>query len=107
MSAEKKSLKFQLMMSPADSMLIDDWAWQNRFRSKAEAIRHLVKAGIEHPNQALLEVALLANAAVDQLFAEGGFDGIYNSAGKAMSCTALNELQSKAKAAIKLAGGDA
>jgi len=46
-SGEKKTLKFQMMMSPADARLLDDWMFANRLRSRAEAIRRLVRLGIE------------------------------------------------------------
>lgn len=46
MSDEKKSLKFQMMMSPQEAERLDDWMFQNRLRSRAEAIRQLCQIGI-------------------------------------------------------------
>lgn len=43
---EKKTLKFQMMMSPAEAEVIDDWMFKSRVRSRAEAIRRLVEIGL-------------------------------------------------------------
>lgn len=41
MADEKKTLKFQMMMTPAEAEILDDWMFANRVRSRAEAIRRL------------------------------------------------------------------
>jgi len=46
MSDDKKTLKFQMMMSPGEATELDDWMFQNRIRSRAEAIRRLWQAGL-------------------------------------------------------------
>lgn len=46
MADEKKTLKFQMMMSPQEAELLDDWMFENRLRSRAEAIRRLVQIGL-------------------------------------------------------------
>jgi hypothetical protein len=46
MAGEKKTLKFQMMMSPAEAETLDDWMFQNRIRSRAEAIRRLSQMGL-------------------------------------------------------------
>lgn len=47
MSEDKKTLKFQMMMSPREAAELDDWMLANRLRSRAEAIRRLVQIGLE------------------------------------------------------------
>jgi len=44
---EQKTERFNLFMSPSEMKAIDDWAWENRVRSKSEALRQLVRIGIE------------------------------------------------------------
>ncbi|MCL7999917.1 hypothetical protein M8994_16905 [Brucella sp. 21LCYQ03] len=46
MSDDKKTLKFQMMMSPAEAKELDDWMFENRIRSRAEAIRRLCQIGL-------------------------------------------------------------
>lgn len=36
-----RTIKFQLMLSPGEAAAIDDWMFQNRLKSRAEAIRQL------------------------------------------------------------------
>ena len=36
-----RTLKFQMMMSPAEAEVLDTWMFRNRVRSRAEAIRIL------------------------------------------------------------------
>jgi hypothetical protein len=43
---EKKTLKFQMMMSPEEARILDEWMFANRIRSRAEAIRRLCKIGL-------------------------------------------------------------
>lgn len=46
MSDDKKTLKFQMMMSPDEARELDDWMFKNRLRSRAEAIRRLCQMGL-------------------------------------------------------------
>lgn len=43
MADELKTIKFQMMLSPSEAEAIDDWAFANRIKSRAEAIRRLVR----------------------------------------------------------------
>lgn len=40
-------IKFQMMLSKAESDAVDDWRFANRIKSKAAAIRLLVEKGLE------------------------------------------------------------
>lgn len=46
MSDDKKTLKFQMMMSPDEARALDDWMFNNRLRSRAEAIRRLCQIAL-------------------------------------------------------------
>jgi phage gp29-like protein len=46
MTDNKKTLKFQMMMSPKEAEVLDDWMFENRVRSRAEAIRRLCQVGL-------------------------------------------------------------
>lgn len=46
MADEKKTLKFQMMMSPQEAEQLDDWMFKTRLRSRAEAIRRLCQIGL-------------------------------------------------------------
>lgn len=46
MTDEKKTLKFQMMMSPSEAQVLDDWMFRNRIRSRAEAIRRLTQIAL-------------------------------------------------------------
>ena len=39
--------RVQLMMGKSELAAIDDWAWTRRIRARADAIRQLVRAGID------------------------------------------------------------
>lgn len=43
---EQKTERFNMFMSPSEMKAIDDWAWENKIRSKSEAVRRLVQIGI-------------------------------------------------------------
>lgn len=45
-AGDKKTLKFQMMMSPAEADVLDDWMFKNRLRSRAEAIRQLCQIAL-------------------------------------------------------------
>lgn len=42
-----KSERVTIMMSPAELKTIDDWSFDQRIRSRGEAIRQLVALGLE------------------------------------------------------------
>lgn len=46
MADDKKTLKFQMMMSPTEAEVLDDWMFANRVRSRAEAIRRLTQIAL-------------------------------------------------------------
>lgn len=46
MADDKKTLKFQMMMSPSEAETLDDWMFRNRVRSRAEAIRRLTQIAL-------------------------------------------------------------
>lgn len=48
---EPKTERFNMFLSPLESQAIDDWAWQNRVRSKSEAVRRLIAIGIALDSQ--------------------------------------------------------
>lgn len=52
-SDEPKTERFNMFMSPSEMQAIDEWAWQNRIRSKSEAVRRLVQIGLsfDHENR--------------------------------------------------------
>lgn len=43
---EQKTERFNMFLSPSEMKAIDDWAWENRIRSKSEAVRRLVQIGL-------------------------------------------------------------
>ncbi|MEN5103821.1 hypothetical protein [Brucella anthropi] len=46
--AEKRTVKFQMMMSDSEVLAIENWMFANRIKSRAEAIRRLCKMAIAH-----------------------------------------------------------
>jgi hypothetical protein len=48
MADDKKTLKFQMMMSPSEAEELDNWMFGNRIRSRAEAIRRLCQIGMAY-----------------------------------------------------------
>jgi hypothetical protein len=46
MTDEMKTERVTTMMSPSEVKSIDDWAFANRIRSRGEAIRQLIVAGL-------------------------------------------------------------
>lgn len=44
--ADPKSERFNMFISPAELKQIDEWAWENRIRSKSDAVRRLVQIGL-------------------------------------------------------------
>jgi len=45
--AENKTVKFQMMLSPSETTLLDEYRWANRLKSRAEALRILMGKGLE------------------------------------------------------------
>ena len=43
---ERKTIRIPVLMTPSELNALDDWAFANRVRSRGEAIRRLVEAGI-------------------------------------------------------------
>lgn len=48
MAGDKKTIKFQMMMSPSEAEALDDWGFARRIRSRAEAIRQLIQRGLTY-----------------------------------------------------------
>jgi hypothetical protein len=46
MADERRDIKFQLMLSEAELKTIDDWGFDQRVRTRAEAIRRLTQRGL-------------------------------------------------------------
>lgn len=46
-SMEKKDVRIQLVMSPAEVAALDDWRAERRIWSRSEAIRQLVANGVK------------------------------------------------------------
>jgi hypothetical protein len=45
--SEMKTERITTMMTPSEVKVIDDWAFANRIRSRGEAIRRLIEAGLK------------------------------------------------------------
>lgn len=45
---ENKTVRFQMLMSPSEAKAIDDWGWEHRIRTRAEAIRRLSERGAKY-----------------------------------------------------------
>jgi hypothetical protein len=43
---ERKTERIQVLMTPSELEALDDWAFANRIRSRGEAVRRLVEAGL-------------------------------------------------------------
>jgi hypothetical protein len=46
MEGEMKTERITTMMTPSEVKALDDWAFANRIRSRGEAIRQLIEAGL-------------------------------------------------------------
>src|SRR5262252_2589237 len=44
---ERKTVRIPVLMTPRELSALDDWAFANRVRSRGEAIRRLIEAGIK------------------------------------------------------------
>jgi metal-responsive CopG/Arc/MetJ family transcriptional regulator len=47
MSTEPKDQRVPVMMSQSELKAIDDWSFEQRIRSRGEAIRRLIKMGLD------------------------------------------------------------
>lgn len=47
MDDKLKSERVTIMMSPSDLKIVDDWSFDQRIRSRGEAIRQLIALGLE------------------------------------------------------------
>ncbi len=47
MDDEMKTERVTTMMAPSDVKAIDDWSFEQRIRSRGEAIRRLIEAGLK------------------------------------------------------------
>lgn len=63
-----KDQRVVIMLSKADLDLIDDWSFANRIRSRGEAIRRLIAAGVVKHGKSIKE-------ARDSRFLEGYLNG--------------------------------
>ncbi len=56
---EQKSERFNMFMSPSEMTAIDDWAWNNKIRSKSEAVRRLIQIGlfVEQELEQIIDIA--------------------------------------------------
>lgn len=51
---EPKSERFNMFISKSETEAIDEWAWENRVRSKSEAVRRLVQIGLISDNPTMI-----------------------------------------------------
>lgn len=63
MTEELKSTRLPIMVTPSEAQEIDDWRFKHRQRTRAEAIRQLVRTGLDLPLLCidLLDAMELAN----------------------------------------------
>jgi hypothetical protein len=61
---EQKTERFNMFMSPSEMKAIDDWAWENKIRSKSDAVRRLIQIGLRFDRQ-FLTLLDQANEIVD------------------------------------------
>ncbi|WP_116654886.1 hypothetical protein [Pelagibacterium sediminicola] len=55
---ENKTERVQLLMTPSEVKAIDDWGFENRIRTRAEAIRRLCQMGIIADETPLMQLAM-------------------------------------------------
>jgi hypothetical protein len=53
MSDEPKDVRLPVMVTRSEAVVIDEWRFQNRIASRAEAIRRLIQLGLDASVQAL------------------------------------------------------
>lgn len=66
MSRVLRPVKFQMMISPDEMAAVDEYRWRNRLRSRAEAIRQLVSAGIAENENGPAATAIAPSQEHDQ-----------------------------------------
>ena len=64
---ELKTIKFQMMLSPTEARLIDDWSFEKRIRSRAEAIRRLCQLAMAQEEHLPLVRGLVLKVLDEQL----------------------------------------
>jgi metal-responsive CopG/Arc/MetJ family transcriptional regulator len=57
MESKLRSERVTIMMSPGELKTVDDWSFQQRLRSRGEAIRQLIELGLEAAKQRQKEKA--------------------------------------------------
>lgn len=45
--AERRTVRFPMMLSPSEAGWLDEFRWGNRIATRAEAARRLIKKGLE------------------------------------------------------------
>ena len=55
MQGEMKTERITTMMTPSEVKALDDWAFANRIRSRGEAIRRLIEAGLKARDKVPIE----------------------------------------------------
>ena len=50
--SELKTFRLQVMMTPSELEVIDDWAFAHRIRSRGEAVRRLLDLGLRAADDA-------------------------------------------------------
>lgn len=68
MTKELKDQRVAVMLTPSELAAIDDWSFSQRIRSRGEAIRQLIQAGLDLP---LLCIDLLDAIEVEGLLDTG------------------------------------
>lgn len=51
MSDELKTERVTIMMPPSETKAVDDWSFEMRIRSRGEAMRRLIRLGLEAARQ--------------------------------------------------------
>lgn len=57
MADEIKTERVTILLSPTELKTIDDWSFEQRIRSRGEAIRRLIELGLEAARQSQKEKA--------------------------------------------------
>lgn len=53
MNRQKRLIRLQVMLSTDEMAVLDDWRFQNRMPSRAEAVRTLIRHGLHLPKNAI------------------------------------------------------
>lgn len=62
MTQELKDIRVPIQMSTSEVEAIDDWSFDNRIRSRSEAIRRLCEIGLQVSNSQIELISILYNA---------------------------------------------